>query len=80
VVTLTQGKTLVQICTVLFLTVSTSILADTRKTIVFASVGDPEPDPGPQDRHVFGLLGSGSISQRYGSGLGYGSFPFLING
>jgi hypothetical protein len=34
------------------------------------SVGDPEPDP-----NVFGRPGSGSISQRYGSGSG--SFPFL---
>jgi hypothetical protein len=33
------------------------------------SVGDPDP-------HVFGPPGSGSISQRYGSG--FGSFPFLI--
>jgi hypothetical protein len=33
-----------------------------------SSVGDPE--------HVFGPPGSGSISQRYGSGSG--SFPFLI--
>jgi hypothetical protein len=39
------------------------------------SVGDPEPDP--QDPHVFGLPRSGSIRQRYGSGSG--SFPFLIN-
>ncbi len=36
-----------------------------------SSVGDPEPDP-----HVFGPPGSGSISQRYGSGSG--TFPFLI--
>jgi hypothetical protein len=36
------------------------------------SVGDPDPDP--QDQHVFGPPGSGSrsTSQRYGSG----SFPF----
>jgi hypothetical protein len=35
-------------------------------------------DPDPQDPHVFGppRPGSGSISQRYGSG--YGSFSFLI--
>jgi hypothetical protein len=33
-------------------------------------------DPDPQDPHVFGPPGSGSISQRYGSGSG--SFPFLI--
>jgi hypothetical protein len=45
----------------------------------FISVGnlDPEPDTDP---HVFGPPGSGSISQRYGSGSGArsGSFPFLI--
>ncbi len=34
------------------------------------SVGDPDP----QDPHVFGPPGSGSISRRYGSG----SFSFLI--
>jgi hypothetical protein len=37
--------------------------------ICTCSVEDPEPHP-----HVFGPPGSGSISQRYGSG----SFPFLI--
>jgi hypothetical protein len=40
---------------------------------LLTSVGDPEPDPEP-DPHVSGPSGSGSISQRYGSG----SFPFLI--
>jgi hypothetical protein len=47
--------------------------------VVGHSVGDPEPDP--QDPHVFGPLGSGSSSQIYGSGSGScsGSFPFLIN-
>ncbi len=46
---------------------------------VLQSVGypDPEPDPDPQDSRVFGPPGSGSISQRYGSGSG--SFPFLID-
>jgi hypothetical protein len=39
---------------------------------VNSSVGDPDP----QDPHVFGPPGSGSISQRYGSGSG--SFFFLI--
>ncbi len=39
---------------------------------VSGSVGDPDPDQ--QDPHVFGPPGSGSFSQRYGSG----SFPFLI--
>jgi hypothetical protein len=34
-----------------------------------SSVGDPDPDP--QDLHVFGP--PGSVSQRYGSG----PFPFL---
>jgi hypothetical protein len=34
-------------------------------------------DLDPQDTHVFWPSGSGSISQRYGSGSG--SFPFLIN-
>jgi hypothetical protein len=37
---------------------------------LFVSVADPNPDP--PDPHVFGPPGSGSISQRYGSG--YGSF------
>jgi hypothetical protein len=45
----------------------------------FCSVGDPDPEPDPQDSHVFGPPGSGSISQRYWSGSGSGSFPFLIN-
>jgi hypothetical protein len=31
-------------------------------------------DPHPPDPHVFGLPGSGSISQRYGFGYGFGSF------
>ncbi len=37
------------------------------------------PDQDPQDPHVFGPPGSGSISQRYGSESGSGSFPFLID-
>jgi hypothetical protein len=43
---------------------------------ISVGVPDPEPDPDPQDPHVCGPpgSGSGSISQRYGSG----SFPFLI--
>jgi hypothetical protein len=47
------------------------------KISVFTSVGDPDP----QDPHVFGPPGSGSISQRYRyrSGSGSGSFPFLLN-
>jgi hypothetical protein len=34
-------------------------------------------DPDPQDPHVFGPTRSGSISQRYGSGSGSISSPFL---
>ncbi len=39
--------------------------------VLYSSVMDPDP----QDPHVSGPPGSGSISQRYGSGSG--SFPFL---
>ncbi len=42
--------------------------------IVFCNVGDPDP----QDPHVFGPPGSGSISQRYGSRSVSVSFPFLM--
>ncbi len=42
--------------------------------LVCNSVEDPESDP-----HVFGPPGSGSISRRYGSGSGVGSFFFHIN-
>jgi hypothetical protein len=45
------------------------VLTDDLKVLVI--VGDPDPD-------VFGSPVSGSISQRYGSGSGSGSFPFLI--
>jgi hypothetical protein len=38
------------------------------------SVADLDPDPDPPDPRLFGLPGSGSISQRYGSGSGSGSF------
>jgi hypothetical protein len=38
------------------------------------SVRDPDPEPDP---HVFGPSGSGSISQRYGSGVWI--LPFFIN-
>ncbi len=43
---------------------------------VETSIGHPDP----QDPHIFGPPGSGSISQRYGfgSGSGSGSFAFLI--
>jgi hypothetical protein len=37
---------------------------------VFTSVADPDPNPDP-DPHVFGPPGSGSTSQRYGSGSVY---------
>jgi hypothetical protein len=52
--------------------------AISQRTIEKSSVGDPDPEPDldPQDPHVFGHAGSGSISQRYGSGSR--SFPFLI--
>jgi hypothetical protein len=47
--------------------------------MVRGSVGDsdPEPDPDPQYPHVIGPHGSGSISQRYGSGSE--SLPFSHN-
>ncbi len=35
------------------------------------SVADPDPNPNPPDPYVFGPSGSGSISQRYGSGSFY---------
>jgi hypothetical protein len=38
---------------------------------VFTSVADPDPNPDPPDPHVFGPPGSGSTSQRYGSGSFY---------
>ncbi len=43
------------------------------KIIILTSVGHSDP-------HVFRPPASGSISQRYGSGSGSGSFPFLIKG
>ncbi len=43
------------------------------------SVADPHSDPDPPDPHVFGPPGSGSISQRYGSGSGSGSFYHQAN-
>jgi hypothetical protein len=42
-----------------------------RRAIYQSSVGDP-------DTNVTGSRGSGSITQRYGSGSGSRSFPFLI--
>ncbi len=50
----------------------------TYNTVVQAfasSVADPDPNPDP-DPHVFGPPGSGFISQRYGSGSGFGSGSF----
>jgi hypothetical protein len=44
-------------------------LVGERETALGDSVMDPDPEP-----HVFGPPGSGSISQRYGSGSG--SLPF----
>ncbi len=43
-----------------------------RQEGVSSSVGDPDPEPHPQDSHVFRPpgSGSGSISQKYGSGSG----------
>jgi hypothetical protein len=40
---------------------------------LFISVADldPNPDPDSPDPHVFGPPGSGSTSQRYGSGSGF---------
>ncbi len=38
--------------------------------IFFIVASVPEPDPDPPDPHVFGPPGSGSTSQRYGSGSG----------
>jgi hypothetical protein len=35
------------------------------------NVTDPDPNPDPPDPHVFGPPGSGSTSQRYGSGSFY---------
>ena len=35
---------------------------------LITSVADPNPDPDPPDPRVFGPPGSGSTSQRYGSG------------
>jgi hypothetical protein len=37
---------------------------------VVTSAGDPDPDTDPQDSHVFWPPGSGSFSQRCGSGSG----------
>jgi hypothetical protein len=36
----------------------------------YADVQASVPDPDPRDPHVFGPSGSGSTSQRYGSGSG----------
>jgi hypothetical protein len=42
--------------------------------ILPSSVADPDPNPDPPDPRVFWPPGSRSISQRYGSGYGSGSF------
>jgi hypothetical protein len=44
-------------------------------TVLWSSVADPDPNPDPSDPYVFEppRSGSGSISQRYGSGSGYRS-------
>jgi hypothetical protein len=49
----------------------------TRMYGISSSVGVGDPNPDPQELYVFGPPGSGSISQRYGSGSSSGSFPFL---
>jgi hypothetical protein len=41
------------------------MMAKAKKGLAIISVVDPDPDP-----HVFGPPGSGSTSQRYGSGSG----------
>jgi hypothetical protein len=48
----------------------------TERRNLVSSVADPDPNPDPKDPYVFGPPGSesGSISQRYGSGSGSGSF------
>jgi hypothetical protein len=43
------------------------------KSYTNTSVGDPDQ----QDLHVFGHPGSGSISQRYGSGIQLRILPFF---
>jgi hypothetical protein len=47
--------------------------------IVTISVPDPDPnpDPDPLDPHVFGPPGSGSISQRCGSGTALDPDPSI---
>ncbi len=48
--------------------------------ILHTSVADPDPNPDPSDPYVFGPpgSGSGSISQRYGSGSGSFHHPAKI--
>jgi hypothetical protein len=54
-----------------------NLLAAEGNTLV--EVGENQRDPYLQDPHISGHLGSGSISERHGSGSGpgSGSFPFL---
>jgi hypothetical protein len=56
---------------ILILSITTCEMIVQRNSISFAiiSVGDPD-----LDSHVFGLPGSGSVSQKYRSG----TFPFII--
>ncbi len=55
---------------------STELLSPRVGDIVDRSDADPDPNPDPPDPHVFGSLGSGSTSQRYGSGSCSGSGSF----
>ncbi len=41
-----------------------------RHTVALIKTSVPDPNPDPPDPHVFGPPGSGSTSQRYGSGFG----------
>ncbi len=49
--------------------ISSSILF-LKKKLLYNSVPDPDPNPDPPDPRVFWPPGSGSTSQRYGSGSG----------
>ncbi len=54
-----------------FFFVAPNILFCTIVLLAYSSVADPDLNPDPR---VFGPPGSGSISQRYRSGSGFGSF------
>jgi hypothetical protein len=47
-----------------------SVRAADEVALMKGSVADPDPNPDPPDPRVFGPPGSGSTSQRYGSGSG----------